>query len=343
MTPQETELYEDKARLNKQAGGKENQYSPYCDFIYYRSTIHPELTLAMKILKPEKPSHILASTHGWHMSAPKFENLTESPKEEYLRVFVDMRGRAFSEGKPDCNGWELYDVIDAVEYVKEHYREYLLDDALVYFEGGSGGGGNCYELLVKFPDYFAAATALCGVTDFAVWYRGDAKGEFRDDMDIWIGKTPDEDPDAYIARSPLYAMENLYTPLYIAHGDDDGRIPVTHSRAYVQKAGEMGRGDLVRYYELSGVGDSSIHFKGATEGEMDELWARSEKNRQDHRSETVLPRRGTLKVHGYLKTKHFFVKLDRVDRWATVTYDIDRGECMVNADSDVGYSVEWLS
>lgn len=46
------ENFEDRKR-KKSVQDKANRYSQYCDFIYYQSTIHPELTLAMRILKPE--------------------------------------------------------------------------------------------------------------------------------------------------------------------------------------------------------------------------------------------------------------------------------------------------
>ena len=92
------EAFEDRIREEKSSSKRENKYSKYCDFIYYQSTIHPELTLAMRVLKPQKPSYIIATTHGWHMSVGAYCEY-DLPVSEYLRVEVDMRGRAFSDGK----------------------------------------------------------------------------------------------------------------------------------------------------------------------------------------------------------------------------------------------------
>ena len=109
--------YEDSVRKAKQKLICE-RFSRYCDFIYYTSSLDNSLRLAARILKPEKPSYILATTHGWHMSIPEFKEYN-SAQSDYLRVEVDMRGRAFSDGQPDCNGYELFDIIDAIEYVKK--------------------------------------------------------------------------------------------------------------------------------------------------------------------------------------------------------------------------------
>lgn len=44
---------------------------------------------------------------------------------------------------------------------------------------------------------------MCGITDYAVWYEQDEIGEFRDELDIWIGCSPDDDAMAYRSRSGL--------------------------------------------------------------------------------------------------------------------------------------------
>lgn len=170
--------------------------------MYYESSITPNLKLAMRVIKPEKPSYIIAQTHGWHMSMPEFCEMNE-PSGEYLRLQIDMRGRAFSDGAADCNGLELYDIIDACEYAKKHYSKYIIDPEVVYFEAGSGGGGNCYAVISKFPDYFAAATAMCGISDYGMWYDNDRTGEFRDEMDIWIA-SKSRDMTRHMHREAAY-------------------------------------------------------------------------------------------------------------------------------------------
>lgn len=315
------EIFEDLVRVEKKHD-VQIKTSPYCDLMRYKSSVNPELTLSMLVLKPAKPSYILVTTHGWHMSIPEFKPM-DQPQEglNYLKLQVDMRGRAFSEGSPDCNGWELYDVIDAVNFAKEYYKDYIKNKDIVYFEGGSGGGGNAFSIIGKFPDFFAAATALCGATDYADWYGNDKVGEFRDDMSPWIGCSPEENPVAYQARSGLYLIENLQTPLFIAHGQTDKRIPATHSRNYVTRAKELKKDHFIQYLELPGVG-AQKHWEFATEEQIQQIADYSEQNRQQNRNPIELPDRGTMIVAGYLVTRKFSVRLDTIDRMAKLDYDL---------------------
>ncbi len=325
MKNSEFSIYSDEMREVKSAEDKHNQYSKYCDLIYYESSVTPGFKMAMIVYKPEKPGYIVASTHGWHMSIPKYQPMEDKPQSEYLRVYADMRGRAFSEGKQDCNGYELHDVIDAVEYVKKHYAEYILDPDVVYYSGGSGSGGNCYEILNKFPDYFAAATALFGISDYARWYQDDyILGEFRDELDVWVGCRPDENPMAYQARSGLHGVQNLLTPLFISHGEKDPRVQICQARLYVDEAKKAGKGDLITYYELTGVGTRD-HMGNATDEQRAVLSRMDRENREAHKTPIAIPQKGSFWVHGYLVTKRFEVWLDSIDKVAELTYDLETG------------------
>ncbi|MEF3302729.1 alpha/beta hydrolase family protein [Paenibacillus sp. GYB003] len=335
------EQYEDKIRPTGRKSTKEPRYSPYCDFVYYESTRTPGVMLAARIVKPSRPSYIVAGTHGWHMSIPKFENMMQpEPGNDYLRVEVDMRGRIFSDGAADCNGWELYDVIDAVEYARKAYADYIVDPDIVYFEAGSGGGGNAMAIVGKFPDYFAACTALCGISDYALWYEQDVTGEFRDELDVWIGGSPADMPTAYRSRSGLELVGNLLTPMYLAHGETDIRVPSVHSRRYANRAAEAGKSALVRYDELPGVGTRD-HWGHATEAMMERVRRESERNRLDHRTPVRIPGEGTFKVGGYLFTKHFSVVLDSLDKVADLRYDLASGTFDVFCETECVYTLSF--
>lgn len=326
------EQYEDKERLSKPLS-QENCYSPYRDLIYYTS--RDGLKLAMLVTKPAKPSYIVASTHGWHMTIPKFASLAQ-PKTDHLLVEVDMRGRAFSEGKPDCNGRELLDVVDAVEYVKREYRSYIASPERVYFEGGSGGGGNAFAIAGKLPDYFMHITALSGMSDYEVWYKNDAVGEFRDEMDVWVGDI--RNTDAYTARSGIKLIRNLCAPISIVHGEKDIRVPCWHSDAYVEAAREHGKEALVSYLRLKGVGGQG-HYENITPAQSDEMRDFIRNTRLTHTEPVSIPEKGEMVVGGYLITKRFSVFLESMDNVALLRYDCVNHTYSISGEGK--YTFEW--
>ncbi len=333
-------LFEDSQRLDRQ--DVQEQFSPYCDLVRYKSSVTPGLELSMLVKKPAEKAYALFATHGWHQSMAPFEHM-ERPQEglNYLHVQVDMRGRAFSQGQPDCNALELMDVYDAVNEVRKRYADYLIDQDVVYFEAGSGGGGNAFALAGKLPDLFAAVTAIYGISDYADWYRRDDVGEFRDEMDVWIGFPPDENEEAYRARSGLHLAENLHSPMYIAHGETDERVPASHSRNYYQAALALGKGKLVKYYELKGVGDRS-HTGNATEEQLLRLENESEENRRENRKPVSLPKSGELLVGGFLITKHFAVELSDMGKLARIKYDIEKRSIEFIEEPGCSYKITWF-
>jgi len=333
------EEFEDKKRIDKTNLIRVNQYSKFCDFIFYPSSIDPQLTLAMRVLKPAKPSYILAGTHGWHMSIPEFEEYAE-PQSEYLQIQVDMRGRAFSDGTPDCNGLELFDVVDAIEYVKERYRDLIIDPEVVFFQAGSGGGGNAFAIAGKFPDYFAHIVTMTAMSDYALWYRNDAVGEFRDELDVWIGDISNQ--MAYDSRSGLTLVENLCTPMALVHGDGDIRVPEYHTAIYIDRAKALGKRELLTYLKLPGVGGAD-HFSNITPVVMDSVKRFCNSERKKHMVPVRIPRRGSMLVGGYLVTKDFSVILNNIDKVARIDYDLIEGKFEITGVDEGEYVIRFPS
>ncbi|MEP0366987.1 MAG: alpha/beta fold hydrolase [Cyclobacteriaceae bacterium] len=294
--------------------------SEYVDFIRINSTISDSVAFALAIYKPRKPSPILLLSHGWHMSllAPKPE--TESLNPNFLVVQVDMRGRQYSTGQPDCNGFELYDFYDAYRYVISQYAEYITDPSQVYFMGGSGGGGNGYGLVGKFPDLFCSAMISSGISDYALWFEADSIGEFRDEMIPWIGVSPEESAQAYQSRSGITTVENVLTPLYVAHGETDMRVSVVQSRIYYQKARKLKK--MIEYKEFAGVG-ARRHWSNMTKEQQIEKDAFRIKALETRMS-PELPVSGELVVAGFLVTKHFSVFMNSIDEVGRIRYDLKR-------------------
>lgn len=302
--------------------GKNEKFfkSERTDFIRIKSTVSEGVEFAVAIYKPEKPSPIVLLSHGWHQSVMPPDDKTESPYPGFLAVQVDMRGRKYSTGKPDCNGLELYDFYDTWQYVTKHYGQYISDPSQVYYVGGSGGGGNGFAIIGKFPDMFCSALIQCGISDYAEWFRQDQVGEFRDDMIPWIGGTPEQKGEAYKSRSGITTVKNVLTPSYIVHGETDVRVPVSHSRNFVERATKFHK--PVKYLELKNVGTRN-HWGNITPDQEKQKEALSALALEKH-PEPQLPTKGELIVAGYVVTKHFSVFMDSIDQVGKIKYNLKK-------------------
>lgn len=300
-------------------------------YVRYPSSLDDDLRLFAKITLPDKPAPIRLQMHGWHgqVKTGHSDNVAvaKQAKTDFLLVEPEMRGRGDSSGKPDCNGLELIDAVDAVEFVRREYAGYVSEPENVYLSGGSGGGGNVFALLGKFPDYFCRARADCGMSDYAMWYENDRKGEFRDELETagWIGGNPDNNRMAYQSRSGIVTAGNLLTPLIVFHGEKDIRVPAEHSRRFVEEVYRRGKHALVSYFELPGAGGMD-HWTGITPEQAAFKTAAGELFMHLPSAPPVLPERGSMTVAGYLRTSRFEVYLESIDLVADLSYDLTRHE-----------------
>lgn len=298
-------------------------------YLQYPSSLNPELKLYADFNIPEEKGFLHLNFHGWHGNAKTQHRdnvqTVYGDDERWFLIRPDMRGRADSTGKPDCNGFELQDAIDAVEYARKEFSDRILEPEKVYLSGGSGGGGNVLAILGKFPDYFCRAHADCGIYDYAAWFRGDTVGEFRDEMEGegWIGGTPDSNPEAYRSRSGITTVCNLQTPVILFHGENDIRVPAEQARCLMDEVRRQHKNHLASYFELPGCGgknhwsDISPELKAFREQTAAAFMALP--------SPIVrMPRRGCLNVAGYLKTREYEVTLESIDQVAILRYDLDQ-------------------
>lgn len=307
-------------------------------YLEYASSQDAGLRLFGHFAVPDEPRRMLVRMHGWHgtANAEHVDNIygRDFTPGGWFVIRPEMRGRGEATGAPDCNGWELQDVVDAVRFARERFADKIAEPELVALSGGSGGGGNVLGLVGKFPDFFCRAHCDCGISDYGLWHRNDAVGEFSDEMEGagWIGGNPETRGEAYASRGGLTTVENLLTPLLVFHGADDPRVPAEQARLYVEQAADSGKGDLVTYYEFDGVGHSlqqdalSLEQQELRKQVIDPFMAGAVEP-------VTVPRRGCFVVAGYLKTREFEVVLDSIDSVGVVVYDLEKMEFRVRAAS----------
>jgi dipeptidyl aminopeptidase/acylaminoacyl peptidase len=148
------------------------------------------------------------------------------------------RGREFVEELiDDWGGAEQGDVAVAAEHVLDT-REWIDEDRVVVF-GGSYGGYSAYWQMVQYPGFYDAGIAWIGLTDLADMYEN-TMPHFRTElMEKYLG-TPEENPDLYEERSPVTYVENVDAPLFLVHGVNDRRVPVSQARVMRDALEEAG-------------------------------------------------------------------------------------------------------
>ena len=105
--------------------------------------------------------------------------------------------------------------VDAI--VKRGY----VDQARMGVTGGSGGG-LLTNWTITQTTRFAAAVSMRSIADWSgFWYTAD----FPQFTPSWFRKAPWEDPQDYVARSPITYVARVKTPLMLIDGDDDLRTP----------------------------------------------------------------------------------------------------------------------
>ncbi|MQS16754.1 alpha/beta fold hydrolase [Streptomyces kaniharaensis] len=145
----------------------------------------------------------------------------------------------------DGGGWPqtLADVLAAVAAVRGA-RPHLAD--LPSVAVGHSAGGQL-ALLAAEAGAVGSAVALAPITDLA---RCAAEGLGEGATPLFIGSPYEDDPAAYRDASPLNRLP-LHRPYLVVHGDRDQRVPVTHSRAYIEAA--TAADDRVAYAEHPGA------------------------------------------------------------------------------------------
>jgi dipeptidyl aminopeptidase/acylaminoacyl peptidase len=122
---------------------------------------------------------------------------------------------------------ELDDYRDGVAWMIANQQG---DPAHVGIYGGSYGGFMTFMALFRAPEVFAAGAALRPVSDWSTYNH-----EYTSN----ILNTPELDPEAYKASSPIEYAENLRGHLLIAHGMIDDNVFFQDSVRLAQRLIEL--------------------------------------------------------------------------------------------------------
>ncbi|MEN7343246.1 MAG: S9 family peptidase, partial [Pseudomonadota bacterium] len=134
-------------------------------------------------------------------------------------------------------GREMQD--DVTDVTRWAFEQGIADPNKTCIYGGSYGGYATLAGITREPDLYACAFAFVGVYDLPMMkVRGDIPdSKFgRTYLDQALGT----DKEDLMDRSPANHVDKIITPLYVAHGKADQRVPVQQYYNLIKKLEEAG-------------------------------------------------------------------------------------------------------
>jgi dipeptidyl aminopeptidase/acylaminoacyl peptidase len=105
--------------------------------------------------------------------------------------------------------------------------------------GWSNGSILSTSLLIAYPDRYKVASVGAGDVE---WLSDWANVDFGQSFDAYyFGKSPFEDPQLYIRKSPFFKMDTIKAPVLIFHGSADRNVPPAQSWSYFRALQHFGK------------------------------------------------------------------------------------------------------
>ncbi|MEA2071382.1 MAG: S9 family peptidase [Asgard group archaeon] len=151
----------------------------------------------------------------------------------------------------DWGGKDLKDVVHAKKYLEN--LSYV-DPKRIGVAGGSYGGFMTFIAVTKAPKHWKAGFAWIGISDLHKMYE-ESMPHFKYFLQRQMGD-PVEDKELWEDRSAVNFADQMETKLFILHGVNDPRCPVSQARIFRDKLLELGKeeGEDFEYKELGDVG-----------------------------------------------------------------------------------------
>lgn len=145
-------------------------------------------------------------------------------------------GESISGGKYNDLEW-----IDVEKGVDSLIAKGIIDPDKMGVMGWSNGSIITIELTTRTTRYKVAGAGAGDVNWSSDW----GNAVFGDSFEkYYLGKTPMEDPQLYISKSPLYRMDKVKTPTIIFFGTEDKQVPTEQGWQHYRALQHYGQTDV---------------------------------------------------------------------------------------------------
>lgn len=279
--------------------------------ITYSSSVDGTSPLYVDVAYDDTKSNlpVLVVMHGYGGDRTRvFRTIQRWAQEGLFAVAPDMRGHGDSAGKRDSGGVEIMDIYDAIECIRRSFGN-RIDPKNINIVGYSGGGGNVFSCVTKFPNLFRSANAFFGISDYAYWYH--TVPDYAPQIAADVAGSPEEVPDQYAARNSLMGVvNNPYTTLQLFWDEEEEICPPYFNIEYRKAARALGYSNVIDHE--SRIGDPLRWIHAYPEDHPDLIQA--EERFIPGIISGIYPEPGLQKqarmvVLGYIKTKMFTIWL----------------------------------
>ncbi len=131
--------------------------------------------------------------------------------------------------------------VDVEKGVDSLIAKGLVDPEKLGVMGWSNGSIITIELTTRTTRYKAASAGAGDVNWISDWGNAVFGHAFDD---YYLGKTPLEDPEFYIKKSPLFRMDKVRTPTIIFFGTEDKQVPTEQGWQHYRALQHLGKTDV---------------------------------------------------------------------------------------------------
>jgi dipeptidyl aminopeptidase/acylaminoacyl peptidase len=127
------------------------------------------------------------------------------------------------------------DIEAGVEWLHDHPA---VDTDRIVAMGGSYGGFMVLASLTEYPELWAAGIDIVGIANFVTFLEN--TGDWRRELREAEYGSLEDDREFLESISPINNIDAIEAPLFVLHGENDPRVPVSEAEQIVEEAREQG-------------------------------------------------------------------------------------------------------